>query len=227
MMTLRSFHETKASELRIRWTMQVWTMVSGKTAPIASGKPLRPSTTAIRISPTPRALQLVHHLEPELGALALLDPKAEDVLVALGIERQRDVDGLVVDQTLVADLHPQRIEEDDGIDAIERPVLPVADLLEHRIGDPADQIRRDLDAIELLQVALDLADRQAAGIERDDLAVEAVEPRLPLGHERGSKVPARSRGIDRSSSPSSLSTVLAEWPLRLLPLPRPAGSPFS
>jgi hypothetical protein len=30
--------------------MQVWTIVCGKTALIASGKPLRPSTTASRIS---------------------------------------------------------------------------------------------------------------------------------------------------------------------------------
>src|SRR3712207_2771148 len=36
--------------------MQVWTMASGNTAVIASGKPFRPSTTAIRTSSTPRFL---------------------------------------------------------------------------------------------------------------------------------------------------------------------------
>src|SRR5215203_4729726 len=36
--------------------MQVWTMASGKTARIASGKPFRPSTTAISTSSTPRFL---------------------------------------------------------------------------------------------------------------------------------------------------------------------------
>ena len=34
--------------------MQVCTVASGKTAVIASGKPFRPSTTAIRMSSTPR-----------------------------------------------------------------------------------------------------------------------------------------------------------------------------
>lgn len=34
--------------------MQVWTTVSGKAALIASGKPFRPSTTAIRMAATPR-----------------------------------------------------------------------------------------------------------------------------------------------------------------------------
>src|SRR4051812_20786028 len=39
--------------------MQVWTVASGKTAVIASGKPFRPSTTAISTSSTPRFLSSV------------------------------------------------------------------------------------------------------------------------------------------------------------------------
>src|SRR6478672_7855722 len=46
----------------------------------------------------------------------------------------------------------------------------------------------------------------------------------PLAISCGSKLPARSRGIDISTSPSSVSTVFELVPLRLLPLPRPAGS---
>ena len=43
-------------ELRMRWTMQVCTIVGGNTAVIASGNPFRPSMTAIRMSSTPRFL---------------------------------------------------------------------------------------------------------------------------------------------------------------------------
>jgi hypothetical protein len=39
MINLRSFHDTKANELRIKWMMQVWTVVSGNTVPIALGSP--------------------------------------------------------------------------------------------------------------------------------------------------------------------------------------------
>jgi hypothetical protein len=74
----------------------------------------------------------------------LLDPKTKDVLLAVGIERQRNVDGLVPDQALIADLDPQRVEEHHRIDGIERPVLPFPDLVEDRVGDPADEIGRDL-----------------------------------------------------------------------------------
>src|SRR3954464_13893735 len=45
----RPFHETNSSECRIRCTTQVWMIVSGKTALIASGNPFRPSTTAMRM----------------------------------------------------------------------------------------------------------------------------------------------------------------------------------
>jgi Transposase, Mutator family len=49
----------------------------------------------------------------------------------------------------------------------------------------------------------------------------------PLRTIFGSNVPARSRGTVRSTAPISVSTVLGVVPLRLLPLPRPAGSCFS
>ena len=38
---------------------------------------------------------------------------------------------------LITDLDPERIEEHDRIDQIQRPVLPVPDLLKHCVGDPA------------------------------------------------------------------------------------------
>jgi hypothetical protein len=84
-------------------------------------------------------------------------------------------------------------------------------------------------------VSLDLANRQAWGIKADDPIVEPVEPGLPpafagagsLPTICGSKLPLRWRGTAISIAPSSPITVLLEYPLRLLPPPRPAGSPFS
>src|ERR1044072_5382833 len=68
-------------------------------------------------------LEIVHDLQPELGALGLLDPQAEHVLVALRVQRQCDVDRLVADQPLVADLDPQRIEENDRRESVQRTGL--------------------------------------------------------------------------------------------------------
>ena len=43
-------------------------------------------------------LQLVHDLEPELRALGLFDPQAQNFLLAIGIESERDIDRLVLDE---------------------------------------------------------------------------------------------------------------------------------
>ena len=68
---LRSFQETKAKELRIRCTMQVWTAVRGNTVSMAPGKPVRPSPHSDQDIPEAPCLELVHHLEPETLAPSL------------------------------------------------------------------------------------------------------------------------------------------------------------
>jgi len=125
--------------------MQVWTWACGNTAVIASGNPFKPSTTAMRMSSTPvRSCasnpQLGHHQQPELGALGLLDPQAQDLLAAVGTDTEGEVDRLVADRALVADLHPQGIEEHQGIDYLERPILPLGDLVQDGVGHRADQV---------------------------------------------------------------------------------------
>src|ERR1700735_3467960 len=101
-------------------------------------------------------LQIVHNLETELGALGLLDPKPQNLLLAGRLDAQDDIDRLVLDQALVADFDPQRVKKDDRINRLKRPALPFAHLIQNGVGDLADQIGRDLRAVELGQVALDL-----------------------------------------------------------------------
>ena len=65
----------------------------------------------------------------------------------------------------------------------ERAVLPLGDLVEHGVGHRADQVGRDLDAVEFAQMPLDLAGAHAAGVHRDDPVVEAGEAALVLGDQ--------------------------------------------
>src|SRR4051794_13763981 len=131
----------------------------------------------------PPVPQLVHDPQPELGALVLLQPQAQDFLGAVGADAQGDVDGLVPHQPLVAHLDPERVEEDQRIGRLQRPRLPCRDLVQHRVGDRADQVRRDVDAVQLAQVADDLAGAHAPRVHRDDLVVEAGEAPLVLGDQ--------------------------------------------
>ena len=196
---MRSFQDTNARLLRIRCTMQVCTTVCGNTEVIASGKPFSPSTTAIRMSLTPRASSSLTTLSQNLAPSVCSIQSPSTLLLAVRIERQRHVDGLVLDQALVADFDPQSVEKHHRIDRIERPVLPFPDLIKHRIGHPADQVGRDLGAIEFGQVALDLAHRHAARVKAQDLVVEAVEPGLALADQlrlEAAGPVARDRNLD-------------------------------
>jgi hypothetical protein len=85
----------------------------------------------------------------------------------------------------VADLHDQAVEVDDRVDGLQRPGLPRLGVLEHAVGDLGDQVRRDFGTVDLGQMALDLADRQAARVERDHLLVEADPARLALADDLG------------------------------------------
>jgi hypothetical protein len=100
--------------------------------------------------------------------------------------------------SFVADLHAQRIEDHHGVQRIERPVLPLLHLVEHRVRDRADQVRAHLDAVQLLQVALDLAHRHPACVQRQHLLVETLEPshalRYQLRLERAGPI---ARHLDR------------------------------
>src|SRR4051794_29221780 len=131
--------------------MQVWTVASGKTAVIASGKPFRPSITAISTSSTPRFLSSLMTRSQNLAPSVCSIHSG-----AIGPNPERHVHGLVADQGLLADLHPQRVKEDQRVDRLERAGLPGGDLVQDGIRDGADQVGRDLDAIQLAQMPDDL-----------------------------------------------------------------------
>jgi hypothetical protein len=120
--------------------MQVCTIVCAKDRRDRFGEALEPVDHRDQDVVDAARLEFVDHLEPELGPLGLLDPQPEDILLAVRLEGERHVDGFVFDQTLVADFDPPGIEEHHRIDRIERPVLPFPDLVEDRIGDPADEV---------------------------------------------------------------------------------------
>src|SRR5207247_6202952 len=75
-------------------------------------------------------LQLGQDGEPELGALAALEPESQDVALTVHVDADRHVAGEVADGAAVADLHDQRVEEEDRVDVLERSGLRLADVVE-------------------------------------------------------------------------------------------------
>jgi len=129
--------------------------------------------------------ELGAHPGPKLGALSGLDPDAEDMLDAVGVDPDRDVSGLVPDGVGVLDLHHQRVEVDDRIHRLQRPRLPRLHLLGHRVGDVGDRLVRQLRTHRPFQMGLNAADRHPPGIQADDHVRQAAHPPLALRHQPG------------------------------------------
>ena len=147
-------------------------------------------------------LQVGEDVQPELRALGLLEPQAEHVALAVEVDAQRDVARVVLDRVPVADLHDQRIEVDDRVDALKRAVLPRLGVVHDRVGDLRDQVRRDLGAVDLGQVPLNLADRQPAGVQADHAIVEPdTSGSGACGRSAAQTCPLRSRGERIRSGP--------------------------
>jgi hypothetical protein len=72
----------------------------------------------------------------------------------------------------------------DGVGRLQRPGLPGGDLLENGVCDHADEIRRDVQPVEIADVGDDLPHAHAARVNRDDLVVEVGEAPLELGQLR-------------------------------------------
>jgi hypothetical protein len=131
-------------------------------------------------------LQLAEHAMPEGSTLARIDPEAEHVFRAGGGDAEREGDGRVAhDAVVTAELDPEGIEQEQRIDALQRPLLPRADFGQHFVGDGADHAGGDFHLVQLLEVPLDLAHAQTTGVEREDVLVEARQAPGVLGDELG------------------------------------------
>ncbi len=94
------------------------------------------------------------------SAFRLLDPDAQDLFVAVRQDAKCDVDRLVANEAFVADLDADGIEKDQGIDRIQRAVLPFGHLLENGVDHGRYEVGRHFDAVNLFQMRSDLPDRQ-------------------------------------------------------------------
>ena len=65
---------------------------------------------------TPARLEVREDLQPELRAFGLLDPNPQDVARAVRQHRQGEIHGFAAHHGLIANLHAERVEEDDGIE---------------------------------------------------------------------------------------------------------------
>ena len=128
-------------------------------------------------------LQFGEHVEPELRAFVLLDPQAQEFLVAFQVDAQGQVDRLVPDAAAIAYLDEQGIQEQDRVDLIHKPRLPGHHLVGYGVGDPRDQFGRDGHPVDIFDMALDIPGAHAPGVHGDDLVIEVRPTGLILADQ--------------------------------------------
>jgi hypothetical protein len=94
------------------------------------------------------------------GRASRLIDRPKNVLVAGRIEPERDVDGLVFDHPLVADFDPQCVEKYHRINRVKGATLPFPDFVQDRIRNLADEVGRNLGAVEFGQMASSCRERK-------------------------------------------------------------------
>ncbi len=121
--------------------------------------------------------ELGEHRHPLLRAFAAgrSEPQPKHVALAVHVDPDGHVHGPVRDLR-VTDFHDDGIDQHDRVHLVEGPVLPGGHLFDDGVGDPADRVAADLGPVDLDQMSLDLTGRQALGIQRQHVGVEAVEP---------------------------------------------------
>ena len=163
--------------------MQVCTVVGGEDRLDRFGEPLQPVDTGDQDVVDAALLEVGEDLHPELRALVGLEPHAEHFALAVHPDRHRQIAGPALHAAAVADLQHHAVQEHDRVDILQRPGLPRAGVLHDRVGDAADQIPSDFDAVDLGEVRFDIPRREPAAVEREDLLVEPLKPPLTLTND--------------------------------------------
>ena len=126
--------------------------VFGKTADIASGKPVSPSMQVIKISSTPRLFKPLR-MESQYFALSFSPtymPKTS--FFAVHIDSDCYIYGFFHDSALTADVVMNSIHKHYCIDIFERSLLPLFHNRKNFIRDSANKAVRYFKSIDILDV---------------------------------------------------------------------------
>ena len=105
------------------------------------------------------------------------------------------------DSPLLLDLHHQRIQIKNDVGLLQWPPLPGQHFFDHAVCATPDQFRRDLHAVDLLQMPLNLAGGHSTRVEGDDLSSKLSNRGCRFLTKRRSNSPLRSRGTSIGISP--------------------------
>jgi len=113
----------------------------------------------------------------------------------------------------ITDLDVQRVDVEGRIHLIEGPVPPLIQFVPHRIGDPGDHIRGDVDPVDLLQMRTDVPHRHPPSVENTPSGPNSSAPSASTRAISSSNTSSGTRG-SLSRPLSRRQTLLDRLPLR-------------
>ncbi len=119
-------------------------------------------------------------LHPELCSLVVGCPDAKHFFQALQVDAECQVNGFVPHAAAALYFHLKRVQIENRINRIERARLPGANLIENGISYVGNQTGRNIDAVNLFQMTLNLSSGHPSCIQGDNLFVQTVETLLIL-----------------------------------------------
>ena len=196
--------------------MQVCTVVAGNATSMASERPLRPSTTAIRISATPRAFRSLNTLSQNLAPSVCSIQIPSTSRVPSGRTPRARYTALLRTTASSRILTRRASKKITGyIGSSGRLCQAVTSAMTSSVTllmNSGDTSVAYISAKNPWISRIVIPRAYIATI----LSSKPVNRRSCLGMIWGSKLPARSRGTSMRTGPSSVSTVLGLLPLRWL-----------
>ena len=118
--------------------------------------------------------QAVEYGGPEFRALILTNPHPQDILPAIEIDTDSDIDSLFHDLSFTANMVMNCVQKDNRVDRLQRPLLPLLCLGKDLIRNAADRGIRDLYTINIPHVSFNVAGSHTLRIHGNDLCLNLL-----------------------------------------------------
>ncbi len=121
------------------------------------------------------ALDLVKYLHPVVFSLRIPDPDTQHVLDSIYIIAQDNVDRTALCLQVLADIDIKAVYEEEGIEFLQRTILPFSGRLYHTVCDCGDRFVRYLKSIYLLNGTGNIPLAHSFGVHAQNLILDPTD----------------------------------------------------
>ena len=118
--------------------------------------------------------QAVQYGSSEFRTFVLADPHSQNILPTIKINTDGDIDGLLYDLAFAADMVVNRIQKNNRINGLQRPLLPLFRYGKDFICDTAYRGIRDIYTVDVLNMRFNVTGGHAFGVHGQNLLLDVL-----------------------------------------------------